>query len=188
MSDWNAETAEWYAKKYGNYPTNILGIDELTLSENATIVDVGCGTGSALRHATTKIQGGKFIGIDPVPRMIEIAIEETKKHKAKARIEFRVGSAENLPVNDDTADYVLSFDSIDHWLDIDKGLEEIKRIMQSNGMFVIVKDKSVPGAKQSIENLITKLLSTGFNLIKKQEISHEEVNFFLLLTEIGKHL
>jgi hypothetical protein len=46
MSDWNAETAEWYAANYGEYATNRLAADALEVAPDAVIVDVGCGTGS----------------------------------------------------------------------------------------------------------------------------------------------
>ena len=134
-----------------------------------------------MRHAALKIKGGKFIGIDPVPRMVEIAIEETKEHMAINQIEFRVGSAENH-----IADYVLAFDSIDHWQDIEKGLLEVKRIMQLKGKFIIVKDNSVPGAKKAIADLTNKLDSIEFVIVDKQTISNDEVGFYMIIVELGK--
>ena len=139
-----------------------------------------------MRHAALKIKGGKFIGIDPVPRMVEIAIEETKEHMAINQIEFRVGSAENLPVENNIADYVLAFDSIDHWQDIEKGLLEVKRIMQLKGKFIIVKDNSVPGAKKAIADLTNKLDSIEFVIVDKQTISNDEVGFYMIIVELGK--
>ena len=186
MSDWNAETSEWYAKNYGDYPTNKLGINALDLLDNSTIVDIGCGTGSALRHAASKITGGKFIGVDPVPRMIEIANEETQNHDAKNRIAFRVGSAETLPVENNIADYVLAFDSIDHWQDIEKGLSEVKRILQPDGKFVVVKDNSVPGAKKAIDDLTSKLTSMDYTISDQQEISNEGVSFYIIIIKFAK--
>lgn len=181
MSDWNDETAEWYAKKYGDYPTNYLGVNALDLSDGLTLVDIGCGTGAALRHAATKISGGKFIGVDPVPRMVEIACELTAQHPAHNKIEFRIGSAEDLPIEDSVADYILAFDSIDHWQDVEQGLREVNRILNARGIFAIVKDQSVPGAKSAIESLLNKLESAGFELIEEKEISLESVNFILLV-------
>lgn len=181
MSEWNAETAEWYAEKYGDYPTNRLAVNELDLLDHSSIVDVGCGTGAALRHAASITAGGEFIGIDPVPRMIEIARELTKEHEFINRIEYRVGSAEKLPVDNDFAKFVFAFDSIDHWQDIDKGLMEIKRILQPDGTFAIVKDKSVPSTNKAIKTLINNLESAGFELLVKKEISKEEISFLLLI-------
>ncbi len=82
MTEWNTETAEWYAEKFGEYPTNRLAVDTLDLQPDATILDIGCGTGSALRHAAEKVIHGSLIGIDPVPRMMEIAKEKTHSHPA----------------------------------------------------------------------------------------------------------
>ena len=114
MTEWDSDTAEWYAANYGEYATNRLAVDELDLAADAVIVDVGCGTGSALRHAASRVIDGRLIGIDPVPRMIEIAREGSDESPASARIEYRVGSAEALPVEDGLADLVFAFDSIDH--------------------------------------------------------------------------
>jgi ubiquinone/menaquinone biosynthesis C-methylase UbiE len=181
MSYWNAETAEWYAEKYRDYPTNRLAVNELDLLDHSSIVDVGCGTGSALRHAASITAGGVFIGIDPVPRMIEIAKELTEEHEFKGRIEYRVGSAEKLPIDNDFARYVFAFDSIDHWQDVDKGFREIKRILQPDGLFTIVKDKSVPGANIAIKTLIQNVESAGFKISNLKEITREEISFLLMI-------
>ncbi len=185
MSEWNAETAEWYAENYGEYPTNRLAVDQLDLADQAAIVDVGCGTGSALRHAASKTAGsatgGVLIGIDPVPRMIEIARERTREHELEDRIEFRVGSAEQLPVDDGFASCVFAFDSIDHWQDVEKGLKEVRRVLQSDGMLAVVKDKSVPGVKKAVRELVNNLESAGFEITERKEISTGEISFLLLI-------
>ena len=40
MDKWNAETTEWYAKKYGEYATNRLGIESLKLKADAVVLDL----------------------------------------------------------------------------------------------------------------------------------------------------
>ena len=183
MSDWNAETAEWYAANYGDYPTNHLAIDYLDLRDHISIVDIGCGTGSALRHSAQKIEGGNLIGIDPVPRMIEIAREQTKNDPSRELITFKIGSVEAIPIEDSFADFVFAFDSIDHWQDVKLGLIEVRRILKPDGKFVIVKDKSVPKSAAALSGLSSKLKLSGFNLIDKTEISKEEVSFALWICE-----
>lgn len=117
MSVWNAETSEWYAGKYGEHATDRLAVDSLNLVPSSVIVDVGCGTGSALRHAAVRVTNGTSIGVDPVPRMLEIARDRATAHPSDAWIEFRAGAAGALPVKDDVADLVFTFDSFDHWQD-----------------------------------------------------------------------
>ncbi len=179
MSNWTAETAEWYAAKYGDYPTNRLAVDYLDLPEESSIVDIGCGTGSALRQAAIQVTAGKLIGIDPVQRMIEIAREKTLDHPANDRISFKVGPAEEIPVETDFADFVFAFDSLDHWQDPVLGLREIQRILKPAGRLVLVKDQSVPGAKQAQKTLLKLLNKINFEIFDQQEIAGEEISFSL---------
>ena len=120
-------------------------MEALELEPDSVVVDVGCGTGSALRHAASAVTEGSLIGVEPVPRMIELAQEQTESHPAAPRIEFRLGPAEDLPVDDAAADVVLAFDSFDHWQDRARGLSEIRRILRPAGRLIVVKDAGVPG-------------------------------------------
>jgi SAM-dependent methyltransferase len=181
MPEWDAETAEWYAANYGDYPTNRLAVEHLELPVDCVIVDIGCGTGSALRHASLMIDKGTLIGVDPVPRMIEIARALTEDHPGSARVAFEVGAAEDLPIETDRADFVFAFDSIDHWQDIVSGLEEVKRILRPGGRFVIVKDLGVPGAKDALKTLRLSLESSGFTIESRTSIQADDVAFVLLI-------
>ncbi len=173
MSTWNTETAEWYANNYGEYATNKLGIDSIKLTAASTVIDVGCGTGSALRHASQIVTNGTLIGVDPVPRMVEIAREQTTSEK----IVFFEGSAENLPIEDEFADFVLAFDSFDHWQDKYQGLKEVHRVLKSNGRFVVVKDGDLPNANNAKEKFIAALDEAGFKIHAKQTIEKGDVKF-----------
>lgn len=177
MADWNSDTAEWYAKNYGDYPTNRLAVDELDLPKDTVIVDIGCGTGSALRHASSRVSDGLLIGIDPVPRMIEIARERTIDHPGSDRIEYRQGTAENIPIGDNFSDYVFAFDSLDHWGDKERGFDEIHRILRPDGKLVIVKDGSVPGASKVREALVDEIQRFSFKVLDQQQLSGEGVTF-----------
>lgn len=179
MADWNSETAEWYAKNYGEYPTNRLAVDELDLPMDAVIVDLGCGTGSALRHASSQVSDGLLIGIDPVSRMIEIARERTVDHPGSDRIVYRQGTAESIPIEDDFSDFVFAFDSIDHWADKSKGFAEIHRILRPDGKLVLVKDSSVPGASKVREALVDEIQQFNFKVLDKRQRSGEGVTFTL---------
>jgi len=179
MTEWNSETAEWYAKNYGEYPTNRLAVDELDLPVDAFVVDIGCGTGYALRHASLRVTRGRLVGIDPVPRMIEIARERTLGHPGSARIEFRQGSAEKMPVEDELADFVFAFDSLDHWQDIECGLGEIRRILRRGGKLVIVKDGAVPGAAEARRGLVDTVKRGGFLVTDQRELGGEGISFTL---------
>jgi len=177
--EWTAETAEWYAAHYGEYATNRLAVDALDLPPDAVIVDVGCGAGAALRHASQRVTSGALIGVDPVPRMVEIAQARAADHPAQARLDFRVGPAEKLPVDDNIADFVFAFDSFDHWQDKAAGLAEVGQILRPTGQLVVVKDGGVPGGSEAVRTFTSELTKAGFAVVRTESIAVEDVAFAL---------
>lgn len=179
MSTWDSETAEWYTKKYGEYATNKLGVEALKLDADSTVIDIGCGTGCALRHAAKRVVNGTLIGIDPVPRMVEIAREQTASHLAAERIAFHEGAAERLPIEDASADIVFAFDSFDHWQDQQQGLKEVRRVLNSCGRFVVVKDGGLPNGTEARRTFVGILIKSGFRVIEEQAIEENGVSFMM---------
>lgn len=175
MSDWDAAAAEWYAERYGEYPTNRLALDDIDLPADGAVLDIGCGTAAALRHIGRRV--GRAIGVDPAPRMIEIAGERLAGHPAADRIEFRVGPAEALPVGDDAIDVVLAFDSFDHWTDAAAGLAEVRRVLAPGGRLVVVKDGHVPDAAAGRTGFVRAARAAGFAIVDAREMRGEGVRF-----------
>lgn len=164
MNEWTAETAEWYAANYGEYATNRLGVDAIDVAPDAFVVDVGCGTGSALRRLAPRVSSGRLIGVDPVPRMLAIARERAAADPNGPRLEFIEAPAERLPLDDGVADVVLAFDSIDHWGDRDAGLREVVRVLRPGGRLVVVKDGGLPGGAEATRSLRAALGDVGLDV------------------------
>ncbi|MEZ4253561.1 MAG: class I SAM-dependent methyltransferase [Polyangiales bacterium] len=178
MSEWTAETAEWYAEKYGEYPTNRLTVEHLELAADAVVLDVGCGTASALRHAATKVTRGALIGVDPVPRMVEIARERLVGHPAAERIRLHVAPAHALPLDDASVDVVLALDSYDHWVPHQReGLAEARRVLVPTGRLVVVKDASVPYAAKAKRQFSIALVEAGFRVVEERSTKKADATF-----------
>lgn len=95
------------------------------------VLDVGCGDG-ALSYLLTR--GGAIVsGVDNQEIAIRFAQEKTKG----MNIEFKVGSAYELPWGDGNFDAVVSSDVIEHLQDTTRYLEEIKRVTKVGGAVVI---------------------------------------------------
>jgi ubiquinone/menaquinone biosynthesis C-methylase UbiE len=183
--EWNDETAERYARKYGDCATNRIPVEKIKLPPSATIVDIGCGTGATLRRAADFVTEGVLIGVDPVARMLEIAREQTTAHPAAQRIEFRQGSAENLPVDDDLANFVFAFDSFDHWRDKERGLDEVRRVLHPDGQFVVVKDFDMPDAITAGSAFVEMITRLGFALLSERFIEAEGVSFTMWVSALS---
>ena len=98
------------------------------------ILDVGCGTGYALRQLAQRLpEAAEFTGIDPAPEMIRVARESGPDD----RITFAAGTAERLPAEDGRFDLVISTTSFDHWAGQRAGLAECARVLAPGGHLVL---------------------------------------------------
>lgn len=92
------------------------------------ILDVGCGTGRALaRLASARRPGVQFFGIDPAENMRRKAAERTRGY---SNVEIRDGSFEQIPLPDQSVDYLYSIFSF-HWTtDLEASVREIARVLK----------------------------------------------------------
>ena len=109
------------------------------LKEGETVVDLGSGAGVDAFLASKQIKNsGKVIGIDFTDDMLSKAASLAEEHGFK-NIEFRKGDIENLiPVEDDSADVVISNCVINLTTDKVKTFEEVYRILKKGGKGKIV--------------------------------------------------
>ncbi len=79
-----------------------------SLKEGETVLDLGSGAGFDCFLAANKVGlSGRVIGVDMTPEMIEKARENAEKNHIE-NIEFKLGEIENLPVEDDSVDVIIS--------------------------------------------------------------------------------
>ncbi len=99
-------------------------------------LDVGCGTGWAVRYASRLLNGnGRFVGIDLSKGMIERAKKQVNHH---SNVEFLEGSAEHLPVESGNFDTIICTNSFHHYLLPVEALEEMNRILRPGGRVFIL--------------------------------------------------
>jgi len=137
---WDAEAVAWYAAEHGERASLRAVVDALDLAPDVVIVDVGCGTGAALRHAAERVTRGRLVGIDASPEMVAIARAKLAGHPAEARMSFHVGAARSLPLADGVADVVLAVDALAEWDDPGAALLEVRRVLAPHGRFAVARD------------------------------------------------
>ena len=181
-SSWTAETADWYAQNFGEYATNRIAVDQLIkdsiLNDNTkVVVDVGCGTGSALRHVASKLPNCQLIGVEPTPRMLEIA-----KERATNSLDLRAGGAEAIPSENTSVDVVLAFAVLDHVSDLHKAVKEFHRVLKKGGYLAIVKDGGI-GEEDNMDEAVETAQGEGFLLKKKHDLKEGEVTLALVVLQ-----
>jgi len=136
------ELAEYYnlmAKRYMRFPCQrILKRVAAKGIEKGKAIDVGTGPGIIPIFLSKALPGVRFKGIDLSSVMIDLAKRNAKDEGLADKVEFEVGSAYSLPVEDHSLDLVLCINAIHH---LDRPMDffnEVARSLKEGGAFVIV--------------------------------------------------
>ena len=149
------EMASWYDRFWRSYTDETLKmpLDEIINQiklvgyTTCTIVDVGCGTGVLLRHlfdacSQLLVLGTSLTlkGVEPSKEMLEQAqkkFEGEDGTKTDSVITLNNSPAEHLPLNDESADIIVSTSAFHFFRDREQSLQEIKRVLKQDGTLII---------------------------------------------------
>jgi len=112
-------------------------IENANLKSGETVLDLGCGKGMDVFKAC-KIVGkeGFVIGVDRLPEMVERA-NYIRSKKGFLNTDFRVSDIDDLKVDNDTVDCVISNCVINLCEDKEKVYSEIFRVLKPGGRISI---------------------------------------------------
>ena len=88
------------------------------------LVDVGCGTGNAALVAAAR--GARVTGVDPAPRLLEVARADAAARGLE--VTFVRGDAAALPLDDASADAVVSVFGVIFAPDVEAAAAELTRV------------------------------------------------------------
>jgi ubiquinone/menaquinone biosynthesis C-methylase UbiE len=99
-----------------------------------TVLDIGCGAGMDLLLAAQRTGStGRVIGVDMTPAMIERATRAALKAGLWEYIEVRRGCAEELPVETESVNVVISNGVLNLSPDKVRAFSEIYRVLKLGG-------------------------------------------------------
>ncbi|HZP51260.1 class I SAM-dependent methyltransferase [Actinocrinis sp.] len=144
------------ARNYDRYrvgpPAEILG--HILPASCSAVLDLGAGTGAMTRHLMKRVP--KVYAVDPDPRMREVLAENCPGVTALE------GVAEQIPLPDACVDTVV-MSSAWHWVDPDRAIPEVARILRDGGTLALVwnrGDRAVPWVSD-IEEFRRRATNTG---------------------------
>lgn len=137
--DYYSQIAQGYNELHEEEQLSKLSIikNNIKLGKNASLLDVGCGTGISSDFDC-------FVaGIDP-------SIGLLKQNGSSRKV---LGIAESLPFRSNSFDYVISVTSIHNFTDIKKAVDEMERVGRDDFVFSILKKS---GKFELIKDLILR--------------------------------
>ncbi len=148
------------------------------IQKGDTVTDLGSGAGNdcfVARHETGDT--GKVIGVDFTPAMLEKARANATR-LGFTNVEFRQGDIENMPVDDNTADVVVSNCVLNLVPNKQKALSEIYRVLKAGGHFSISDIVLVGNLPENIQNAAEMYAGCVSGAIQKQE-------YLRIIKEVG---
>lgn len=148
----------------------------LELCKDKDVLDIACGEGYG-SNLLAKVSR-TTIGVDVSSKVVNHA----KLKYVKENLSFLLGSATNIPLNDNSADVVVSFETLEHFVDHDAFVSEVKRVLRPNGVLIIsTPDRSLYHLRDANNKFHLKELDTDefvnlissafrFNRLFKQRI------------------
>jgi SAM-dependent methyltransferase len=122
---------ERYERGRPGYPEDAVAylLRELEVGPGRDVLEIGAGTGKFTELLVAS--GARIVAVEPIAAMRDAL--------ARNRPDVRVldGTAEDLPLEDSTADAVVAAQAF-HWFDGDRALREIHRVLRADGRLGLV--------------------------------------------------
>ena len=142
----------------------------------SNFLDLGCGTGWAVRYVSTLLKGeGHFVGIDLSEKMIKKAKEIAAGMNS---VIFYEASSEALPLEDDFFDNIICTFSFHHYSHPEKALSGAQRVLKPGGRIYILDPTS--------DDFLTKLADWLSQKIEKEHVKQNSTaEFKQMFSETG---
>lgn len=162
------------------------GRSYLKINKEDTVLDLGCGGGRNIDYFLN--QGAKVYGMDHSETSVNMASKRNKEAIKSGRCQILVGDVKRLPFDDESMAIVTAFETIYFWNEIESCFEEIYRVLNKGGQFLICNEVSSMKRKDvrllakkiqmevytpdDLTNMLTKVgFSCAYHLDRKEQLA-----------------
>ena len=113
-------------------------VDRVAPQRGELVVDIGAGMGAGTMRAART--GAQVLAVEPTPFMRRALTARRLVSRRRGRIDVVDGAAEAIPAADRSVDAVWAVNTMHHWVDIERGVAEIVRVLQRAGRILLVDE------------------------------------------------
>lgn len=114
-------------------PVSVHVVELARVSAEDSLIDLACGTGNAALEAARR--GARVVGVDGAPRLLKVARQRASE--SGLAITFKLGDLSELPLDDASADVVVSVFGIVFAEDPRRALTEVARVLRPSARLVL---------------------------------------------------
>ncbi|WP_347996030.1 class I SAM-dependent methyltransferase [uncultured Eubacterium sp.] len=176
----NANNLNTRISIHDKYSTNKMGFGNWIMSnyridEKMKVLELGCGTGDMWKNSQSLIKAcSKLILSDFSEGMVATTKSNIGNYE---NTEYKVIDIQEIPYENETFDVVIANMMLYHVLDIDKGLNEVRRVLKKGGHFYcatygehgIIEYLSKILSEYGVQNNINKnfTLQNGYEILSR---------------------
>lgn len=180
-------SSEWHFMNYGYQPKaceNVSGICTSTPQrfpmqmyhylatkapiEGKVLLEVGSGRGGGARYITQNLKPSSYTGMDIAGNAVKLA----NKMHVVPNLRFIQGSAEAIPMADNSVDVVLNVESCHGYGSVPKFLSEAKRVLAPGGHLLLVDFRN---SQENMQIFKEQLKDSGFECLEEENISENVI-------------
>jgi ubiquinone/menaquinone biosynthesis C-methylase UbiE len=157
LSGWLGRLALWNMNSRHSKVTD-WGLRHISIANDDTILDVGCGGGKTLSKLAAMATLGKVYGIDHSEESVATSKRTTARLIRDGRVEVNHGSVSRLPFQDGTFDLVTAVETHFWWPNLLTDMREVLRILKTGGKLIVIA-QVYKGANTTVAKLAEKYAS-----------------------------
>lgn len=133
-----------------------------TIVEGKQLLEVGSGRGGGARHIASTMKPAFYTGMD----IAQSAVDLANKLHPLPNLKFIAGSAEDIPLPNNSIDVVINVESSHAYGSVEKFLSEVKRVLRPGGYLMLVDFRS----ENTMCKFQTQLKNSGMTLLEEEDI------------------
>jgi ubiquinone/menaquinone biosynthesis C-methylase UbiE len=128
------------------------------------VLEIGSGRGGGANHIAKTFQPASYTGLDLAQSAVDLA---NRIHK-QPNLKFIQGSAESIPLKDNSIDVVINVESSHAYGIVPNFLSEVTRVLKPGGYLLLVDFRN---SVENMEIFRTQLKNTGLEWLEEENIT-----------------